>query len=259
MRALFEDLAFHAAAPTVSVFEVGLPSTYKSDLWLRTSDDGGDVLFEAYATRALAYAGGADIGSVRANTNTAIQTVQLSVGAATGAYIKGIFSLAPAAPGVWGYTSAPEIVTAENIRTMIVANTVVFGTLTTRHVRIGTQRMPNAAQPVGFEVVPGSIQEISGGSTPATIALQVPFAIYVNVNAYTDEESNWIEARRYANALASMLCDEQREGYGEILGIIYDGIDGPLPDPQVATMQTAVLRITAEYRKVFRDDIWPRG
>lgn len=245
--------------------QVGLPSDTRRDVWFKFRNVAGALTVKAFATRALAHAtNGEYLADATITPGASAQTVTLTDNASTdpdmtGLQIVGVFNALPANPGqVWGYTCAPELVTADNFRTRIVASSDAgypFESITAANIALGDATVPEA--PIGLNIRPGKPRIVESSSAGALIGWHVPIDVYVMVDSAESEEDAWLTARAYMNGLVSLLCDENTESYGEVLQITYEDMDGPIFG-EIATRCIGGVTFVAEYHAVWRDDEFPR-
>lgn len=262
MRLLFEDLAFNDANADISIYRVTLPSAARRDVWFRFSNVTGNVRVNAYATRALAYAAAANtnLASATITPGASVQSVTLAPrsGATpdmTGLAISGVFAAAPADIYVWGYDSAPEVVTAENIKTRLLefaAAGMPLEGIATQNIAVGDYDVVEG--PVGIAIYPEAGAFDQSADSSALFALVAQIEIWVVVNSADSDTNAWTACRRYADAVRSILCDEHRTSYGEVLAIQYETIEGPVAIDGNGARFGARLVVQAHYHSVWRDD-----
>lgn len=274
MRLLFEDRVFASTYAAISVTQIGLPSALKRDLYFLFADSGGGTLVVyVYPSRASAIAAVAPysdcIQSKTIGLSVSPQSVSFSSGTLSGLVITGTFSAVPPddgfgtpGPGViWGYDSAFGLVTAENIRTRLLeyagTNEALEG-IRTEQITIYDASQVVSLLPCAVNIVPGDFSAdpsaAAGALTPGSIAFEIDVATV----AITRAEVCATRCRRYADMIASILADEGRSSYGEVLTLKRRGMTAPAVAAQNATISFCTLTITAHYHSVFRDDIFPR-
>ncbi len=260
MRCLFEDLAFNDANADIRIQSVALPATARRDLWFLFSASTGNVRVRAFATRALAYAGAANT-HIAAKTFAAAageQTVTLdpfsgAVPDLTGLTITGVFSAVPTDVYVWGYTASFDLVTAENIKTRLLdfaGDGMPLDGIAGKNLVVGDYDVIES--PVGVAVFPGEHQFQEAGGID-TYNCTVPFQIWIVCHGAGSDAAMWSRCAEYRNAVMSILCDEHRESYGEVLGLQYQGHEGPVAIDENGARFGARLDVLAHYVRVFAD------
>jgi hypothetical protein len=224
--------------PTVVVSEVRLPQTsHRRDLWFRFYlASPTTTTVRAYATRALAVAAGAYIGSATITLGAAEQSITIARNGTApdmqGTVLRGVFSANPATFAIWAYTATPDLVVADNIRTMLTtyagvgqALACLAETSVTAQISVGdpgkTPVLPHVA------IVPQS----------PTIDVGRPFCgsdfeivIQAAVCVLKSKEEAFRSCKELLAACYSILADEQIYLYGESGGPVNaGGIDTPAP------------------------------
>lgn len=269
MRALFEDLTHTTAFAGVELREVGLPmNTNRRDLWFRFFVSGSNIIARAYDTRANAKAGG--VTGRQASATIVPSAVQQDVTMddnvpnlpdMTGLKIKGVFSSVPGATGpVWGYVCAPDLVVCDNIVTRLKTyNSDGMALDGIADVDIFTGDETNAMRHPCIVVASLPAEIVLSQDTGSAFGVEYPIEVIVVVSSLDSPANLWRTCRQYQAAIESILHDECRTSYGELVNLyrVSSMGPGPVPGRELATM-SAVVRLSARFHAVFRDDVYPR-
>lgn len=279
MRIPFEDQTFAEPFAGAEVYQVGLPETARRDLWFRLfTPDGSALELRAYATRDEAKTDPAPAGYL-ARAVFAVgagpQSLTLTDNGATspdmtGLIVQGRFSAVPDRDDinaldlgvVWAYIAHPEVITADNIRTRVLTQAgagLAFEGITAANIRIGDDAGGmEVLSPVGLVIYPGPLVEAESGGVGQLAARTCTIAIAVGCEGGSSGEGLWQKGRVYMDALASLLGDEHRLSYGEVLQMTAEVADGPATYKGDTTIVEGLVKVTADYHAFFRDDRFPR-
>lgn len=291
MRALFEDTVYASTQAECECGYVTEPmNSNRRDVWLRFAAAAtGEIVLKAYATRALATTDPAPAGylaSVTITCSDSAQTVTLADNGSTdpdmtGLKVYGTFKSTLAADAVWGYTCAPDLVEADNIRTILRAYVGAgkalseFGSTAdaTGGLRIIVGGIPEPPEGPVLPAGDGNTYylEITTEGPEVNESLGVgsdeyhefPISLRLFVETFGDDgdefpaQQAWREAARVMHNIASIV-NEERDTYN--LGRGRDTVEQEGPDlhPARETLAVATVRYRKHCHIMWRDDQTPR-
>jgi hypothetical protein len=268
MRALFEDRVYAAANPVVALVEVGLPLTSsRRDLWMGFFDSAGLTLCLVFKTRAEVYVATAEstgyIASALITPGAGYQSVSFTDNPANGPDLTGLIvrmkvTETPASPVVWGYTCTPDIVVCENIVTRLQTYRGSGKALEAIN-EAGGIMLASTEKPMSFPAInvfsmPAMIRPSmhTGGAD----VIDYPIRVRVASDGMGDPTAPWRRCRELQAAVESILLDECRTSYGEVLVLSRTAVSNPtMLEPGVVA---ADIDLIATFHAVWRDDIYPR-
>ncbi len=270
MRALFEDLAYHAAEPNFEILEVGLPTTSRRDVWFRIVGPEGDVAPDVYAytSREAAYAGGADWIARALAVPPATVEIELEDNPANDPDMAGLkirlviaISQQPEAyVAIWGYTAAPQFVIAENLRTILLAHAkpgLALEDYDEKTIRVG--HLTDNEPPKVIAIRPLTWKPLPGTGTRTFTARRYTIEVYVTEAALTpDPLTGYRAVAERLAAIETILCDEQAETYQVGLPVVRVSSEDPAPTDYVASRWIAVLTLSVDFHAIWTDARYPR-
>jgi len=282
MRALFEDLDFNAASQTayVDVVEVSLPQTSaRRDLYFRFqyAADGSTVDIYAYRTRAEAQTStppSTYAASKLTHTPSGSEaTITLTNNAGEGPDLTDLAIRATLNTGVdattksvWCYTAAPDLVSCDNIETILKTYMDSGEALADfdSTIGIGVGPVPAVKDPVVdrpyIAIESGPVEDVSSADTSAMESHEYEITVTVYVTNMKNAQTAWRDCKGYMAAIDSILADENRTLYGECLGMFRRGAEPPAIDPEDTAEAIGSLTYAVEYQNVWRDDkVYPRS
>ena len=278
MRALFYDLGYSGAAvadqPITNTVLVRLPNNAnRRDVWLRIEAATASPTerdYYAYKDRGTASINPRSTAFIASKLDQTVivgqQTVVLDDNLANSPDMTdltvtveitanpGIANIV----GIWGYTVSPEIVTMDNIRTILMQHVGAglaledFGTTEdtdgSSHIEVGNQLdLNDSASPNPYIGIyagsPTIFDDPSQAGDIPTPYIRWPIQLVVSYKSLagpTSPAGVWKAYRRcreIMDALISILCDERRKSLGEVHTISLASDSGPQP-PEATTRCT---------------------
>jgi len=281
VRALFDDERYptRTGASLLSVDRIDLPTASsganKRDVWLRITKAGGsnDVLFEAYTTRAGAWAATATLLLASATETIALDgTVAMTDNAATSPDMTGLsievtdlgLLTASVVEVVHGYTSAPDLVLCDDIEAVLNeytgAGQAFEGWDTWNFKTAQTHRSDPVKSVAVF-----TAERVANLSTGTATLPGAAYSIRVEAvmaNAYHDSTQDADPAatlfrrlRIIQTALESILLDERREAYGMNVAFRLQAEEMPRFIDDHPDLMACSFDMLAEVTEVWRDDV----
>lgn len=132
---------------------------------------------------------------------------------------------------IWAWTCAPCLATMDNLIAILKDHTGAgkaledFDSNTAFNVGALTDPVPSAMpmmamRSTGLDLI-GSIAQGESEHVRCNAELEI------GCQVLDSPEAAWLQCQRYARAVHSILCDENRTGYGEIVTVQYDAWDPP--------------------------------
>ncbi len=277
MRLLFEDRAFAAAYPAIRIDQVGLPQGSsggnRRDLWFRFVGNAGTPALTVYAfgTRAEASVALADLDPTTAlasRTWVALPnggTWTLTDVAGTSPNMTGLQIQAnmtdwgPAEGVVWMYTSAPDIVVADNMKTIALlyngAGQALAG-VESENISVGLPPK-NRALP-SIWIIPQPLEFDLRRCGDQLMAFYAPIKVEVQTRSLRRGGDVWKDCRAFQGALQSIFMDEWCNSYGEAALVQNGPPVGPIPASKDQTVFGATVNLRAQFPSIWRDQKFPR-
>jgi hypothetical protein len=280
MRFLLEDCGFTATqAINGEILQVNLPqNANRCDLWFWLNADNDPAVHDIYVylTRAEARAAAtADdpgtnyVASITA-LNPALPELTFTDNAAVPPDLTGL-TIIPNFPisahgvtlhTVWGYTCAPDLVVAQNIRDILTLHTNAgqaladFGFSTADQFAVGMVGDAKYRPFIAIIPRPGELQFSEHGGL--FNRMRIPITVEIASAFFESIEDSWVQARRYQAALESILFDEYRTSYGETK-FSRQSVNGPeAVDLSTGPEMRTAVNLLADFPVVWRDDVYPR-